>query len=203
MKRIRSALITGGLLLAPGAVQAHSFKSGAGSYQDFLEGGKAIIAYPGVLLPLAGLGLLLALWDREGMIRAWPALIAGLLLGVPLGAVSTPGVALALIGLGTFVAALAALLSRHWRAEALGLAAVTGALAMATSLEGHGFLQLPVFVHLGLFVTMNLVVAVSAGLVRVSTDRFPADWMRIGWRVAASWIAAVMVLYLAFVSRGG
>ncbi|WP_148234735.1 hypothetical protein [Pseudooceanicola batsensis] len=190
------------VVAAPGPAWAHSFRSGADGYQQFLEGAWVIVGYPGILLPLVALGLLLGLWDREGMVRAWPALIVGLVLGVPLGAVAPVAVATGFVAFGVFVAALTALLARHSRYEAFALAGIAGAMAMATALEGHGLFQLPVMIHLGLFLTANLAVAASAGLVRVSTDHVPAQWMRILWRIAASWIAAVLILYLAYLSRG-
>lgn len=195
------ALAAGLSVLGPDRAGAHAFQAGAGAYQQFLEGAGVMVFTPGLLLPLAALGILLALWHAEGMVRAWPALIAGLALGIPLAAIAPPATETVLTALGAATAALAALLPRHWRSEALALAALTGLLAMAAGLQGHGLLELPLSIHAGLFFAANLVTACTAGLARVALERVPAQWMRILWRIAASWIAAILVLLLAFALR--
>jgi hypothetical protein len=45
---------------------------------------------------------------------------------------------------------------------------------------------------------------VLAGLARATFDWSDAAWLRIGWRVAASWLGAVQVMLLALaVAPGG
>lgn len=181
---------------------AHAFQDGVVFYDQFLEGAGVVIGYPGILLPLLSLGLLVSLWDPDGMLRVWPVFAAGQIAGIPAAALAGPGVADLCLALGILTAGLAARLGRHGRAEVMGLAALSGALALAVSLEGHGLFELSVFIHLGLLLGVNLVVAVSAGLTRTVLDLVERPWMRIGWRVAASWLAAVQILLLAFAVAG-
>ncbi|SIN90286.1 hypothetical protein [Vannielia litorea] len=181
--------------------EAHAFKSGADQYAQFLEGTGVVLGYPALLLPGLALGILLGLWSREGLPRVWPFFLAGLAGGVGLAALVGPWVSPLLMGLGVLTACLAALLPRHTRAEAAALALLTGLLLTAAGLEGHGLFELGAFIHLGLFFGANLALAVPAGLVSMALDRHRAPWVRIGARVAASWIAAILMLMLAFALR--
>jgi hypothetical protein len=73
----------------------------------------------------------------------------------------------------------------------------------AHRVRGHGLFELPVFTHLGLLFGANLATALAAGLSsNLAMTRVRAGWMRIGWRVAASWIGAILVLMLAFELTG-
>jgi hypothetical protein len=80
-----------------------------------------------------------------------------------------------------------------------GLAGVVAMIAMA--FEGHGLFELPVFTHLGLCSGRTS----PRRWRRVSSPRLvrvEAGWMRIGWRVVASWIGAILMLTLAFEVTG-
>ena len=205
--RLRQAPAAAALLaaaLAPGAARAHAFDSGADFYQQFLEGTRVVFIYPGIFLPLLALGVLVSLWDREGMIRAWPAFLGGQVAGVLIGPLAGEGIAAVYLAVGLAVAALAALWPEARRALVLALAAAVGAGALATALEGHGFGELSVFIHAGILLAANLATAVVAGLARATFDWTDAAWLRIGWRVVASWLGAVqvMLLALAFVPAG-
>ncbi|GHF05569.1 hypothetical protein GCM10016455_28560 [Aliiroseovarius zhejiangensis] len=181
-----------------GPAKAHAFLPEGGFYDRFIEGTLVVFAYPATLLPLMALGLLASLWEREGFPRAWPALILGQLVGVGLAAATGPWIVTVLMGAGALVAILAALSPSLSAGEVRLAAGATGALAVAASLEGHGLFELSLAIHLGILFAANLVVAVAAGLPRVVLEWRDDAWLRILWRVAASWIAAVLILFLAF-----
>ena len=62
-------------------------------------------------------------------------------------------------------------------------------------------LKLQQFVHAGLLLGANVAFAVVAAVASASLDRWPRDWLRVGWRIAASWLAAICALVLAFLLR--
>ncbi len=190
-------------MLAAGRAEAHAFKSGADQYAQFLEGTGVVLSYPALLLPTLALGILVSLWSTEGLPRVWLLFVAGLVAGVFVAPLFGPEVSTLLMGLGVLVATLAAVLPRHSRAEASVLAALTGLLLTAASLEGHGLFELGVFIHLGILFGGNLALAVPAGLVSFVLEGNAPPWVRIGARIAASWIAAILMLMLAFALRPG
>lgn len=198
----RRPTLTLAACLSAGRAKAHSFEGGSGFYDQFVDGTLVVLAYPPTLLPLLALGLLVTLWQTEGLLRAWPVLLAGQALGIPLAAAVGPWVGPVLMAGGLLVAGLAALLPRHAVLEVQVAALGIGLLALSVSLEGHGFLELPLSIHAGILFAANLAVAVAAGVARVLIEATPADWPRILCRVLASWIAAVLVLNLAFVLAG-
>lgn len=204
MRQVETAALAGAvLLLASGAAQAHSFAAGADIYDAFVAGAAVMLAAPATLLPLMALGLLLSSWHSDGMVRAWPVFLAGQLAGIVLAPFVGLWITNALLIFGCIVAVLVALLPRHVRPEVLALAAIGGAGSTAYGLEGHALFELPVMIHLGIIFATNLIAAAAAALMRAATDRFPGQIMSIGWRVAASWLAAVQVLLLAFLLRPG
>ncbi|MBY6201639.1 hypothetical protein KUV65_09720 [Maritalea mobilis] len=200
MKRIGIAATA---LIGAGPAAAHSFDTGADAYNQVVEGTGVVLTDPGLLIPILALGILLSLWDAEGLPRAWPFYLLGQIAGVIVASVVGPWITTVFIALGIVIAALAALLPRPTKTLAIGLAALTGVGALAVGLEGHGLFELSVFIHLGLILGVNIAVALPAGAARVALDKVAAPWMRIGWRVAASWLGAILVLYLAFEMTGG
>lgn len=185
-------------VICAGRAEAHSFQSGVGHYQTFVEGTRVVLAYPATLLPLLALGILLSLWHPEGPLRAWPSFLAGLVAGIPLAALDGAWMLPAVLAAGAVTAVLAALLPRHQRAEALAVSFVIGAMAVMVSLEGHGLFQLPLALHAGILLAVILAPVCMAALARIAMERYPAPWMRILWRIAASWLAAILILHLAF-----
>ena len=181
---------------------AHSFLPEGGFYDRFIEGALVVLAYPATLLPLVAAGLLASLWHPDGLLRIWPVMIAGQAVGVGVAALVGTWVLPVMMGAGVTVATLAALLPSHSALIVYVAAAITGLLALAVSLEGHGLFELPLAIHLGIFVAANVAVALGAGLPGATLEGNDKAWVRIAWRVAASWIAAVLVLYLAFTLAG-
>ena len=176
---------------------AHSFQVGLDGYERFIEGAGAVLTYPDTLMLLGALGVLLGLWQKDGMVRAWPSFLAGQAVGIPTAVAVGLWAHNVLLLLGIVIAGLAALLPRHCKLEALGFAFLAGLVAMTENLEGHGFLELPLLIHFGMLLGVNLVTALAATAVRMSFEQTDAMWLRILWRVLCSWITAILVLYLA------
>lgn len=185
-------------MFAGTGARAHSFKTGADTVEAFFDGANAVLFSPMALLPSLALGMLLSLWQSEGLVKAWPALILGHVIGFLLAPMVGDWVIPAALALGALVAALSALLSRHYRGLALGLAFAVGLFTLLTGLEGHGWLELEAAIYLGILAAANVAVAIGAGLTRLALEQFPYAWVRIGLRAAASWLAAVQVLMMAF-----
>lgn len=194
--RGRAAALAAAALPAPAF--AHSFEAGAGLYDQFVEGTAVPLSDPALLLCLLPLGLLAGLWRADGMVAIWPALLTGQVAGVLLAPFVAPWIATVAVALGAASAVLAALKPGLPRAVPTALALATGLVASMLSFEGHGLGELPVMIHAGLLFGAVLAVAIPAGLVSATTERWPADWLRIGWRVVSSWSGAVALMFLAF-----
>jgi hypothetical protein len=199
LRRALAALVP---LILAGPANAHAFTAGADSYAQFVEGASVILIYPAILLPILALGLLLSLWHDEGLPKAWPVFLGGQVLGVFAATAVGPGALVLFIALGVVTSAIAALISPVPRWAAYGLAGLVGMGALAMALEGHGLFELPIFTHLGLLFGANLAVALGAGVSRLILVWVEAAWVRIGVRVAASWIGAILILTLAFEMSG-
>ena len=134
-----------------GPAQAHAFDAGADAYGQFVEGAAVMLTFPGIVLPLLALGLLLRPlargWSAEGLARVPRRAGGGHLRR---GAGSGRVVALIFMGLGIVIAAVAALAPSVPKAAAYAFAGLAGVFAMLTAFEGHGLFELPVFTHLGL-----------------------------------------------------
>ena len=185
-------------LICSGKAEAHAFDTGADQYAQFIEGVGVILASPETLLPLAALGILISLWQPEGLLRVWPVFLIGQAIGIPLAAAIGPWVVPTVQGAGLLIAVWAALMQRHARIAVIVASLTLGALVMMASLEGHGLLELPVAIHLGIFFGINLSIAMVAGMARFAIEQVDTTWMRILWRIAASWLAAILVLLFAF-----
>jgi len=190
--------------MSSGAAQAHSFGTGTDAFEAFVEGSNAVLFSLFSLLPCLSLGVLLTLWQLEGMIKVWPLLIATHVVGFLLAPLVGTWVIPTLVIAGAITATLAALLPRHTRPEAMALTGIIGFLTMLVNLEGHAFLELTTPIYVGIFVASSFAVAAGAGIARIILERFSYDWVRIGLRIAASWLAAMQVMLLAFmVANGG
>jgi hypothetical protein len=195
----KAAVAAALLALQPVAAQAHAFTAGADLYRQFVEGSTVPLVTAPILMLLLPLGLLAGLWRQNGMVLIWPGFALGLLAGIPAAPLASPGIALAASGVGIVLAVLAALAVPLTLWPARGLATLAGLTASMVSLEGHGWGELPVLIHLGILFGAHLVVMVPAALVASSLDHWnDRPWLRIGWRILASWSAAISVLLLAF-----
>jgi hypothetical protein len=190
-------------LCLPGRAVAHAFQGGAEPYAQFVEGAGVILAYPGILLPVLAMGVAISLWQTEGLPRVWPFALAGQVVGVFAAVLAGPWIAMAVMALGVCTAVLAALWPESRRGVITAFCFLSGLGAVSVALEGHGLFELSVFIQLGILFGVNLVLAVGAGAAALTLERVPAAWMQIGWRVVSSWIAAILLLVLAFTIRGG
>lgn len=193
---LRRAIPVPVLSLAAGPVEAHAVDAGADAFAQFAGGAAVILITPAIVLPLLALGILLSLWRDDGLPQVWPLFLAAQVAGVLAAALAGPEVVLVLTGLGIAIAAVPALAASVRPAVAYGAAGLAGFVAMLTAFEGHGPFELPVFTHLGLLFGANLATALAAGVSRIALVQVSTGWMRIGWRVAASGIGAVLTLML-------
>jgi len=198
---IRRAAVAAALALLPQDASAHAFSSGRDLYAQFIEGAGVPLVTPAIILALLPLGLLAGLWRRDGMVQVWPWFIAGLLAGGLAAPLAGPDVVVAAMGVGVVCAVLAALGPDLPRLTVAALAALAGGLAAAVAREGHGFGELPLLIYAGIFLGAHLVTVVPAAAVSATLDRWPAAWLRIGWRVVASWSGAIGLMLLAFQLR--
>jgi hypothetical protein len=196
--KIASATLAAALTFSANAASAHTFGTGTDAFEAFLEGSSAVLFSPVSLLPCLSLGLLLSLWHLEGMVKAWPVIFVAHVVGFLLAPLVQSWVIVALVLIGTGTATLAALLPRHGRFEALVISGMVAFFTMLVSLEGHAWLELTVPIYVGIFAAASFAIAAGAGLARLALEQVSAPWMRIGLRVAASWLAAVQVLMAAF-----
>lgn len=185
-----------------GRADAHAFQGGAEPYAQFIEGAGVIVTSPGILLPIVAMGIAISLWDTDGLPRVWPHAIIGQIIGVVLGPLVGVWIAAVFIGLGVVIACLAALWPENRHPVIAAFTGLIGLAAMATALQGHGLFDLSVFIQLGILFAANMILAAGAGAAALALDKVPAPWMRIGWRVVASWIGAILMLFLAFGLRG-
>lgn len=197
-------LAAGALALAflPGMASAHAFTAGADLYGQFTEGVGVAMSAPELALALVPLGLFAGLNRTEGMLAIWPAFILAWLIGMPLGSFIGAWIIPVTLALGVACGVVCAFLPRAPLAVLVGAAGVIGLGVGAASFQGHGLFELPFYIHFGLFFGANLLVACVAGLAKVLRERFPAFWMDVALRSAASWAGAVALMVLAFEVAG-
>lgn len=198
---MRKWVCAAALLFVPQAASAHSFKAGAGYYESFIEGTTVVLFWPPTLAAIISIGMLISLWRTQGLVDVWLFLIIGHILGFFLSALPLEGVATFTYGIALVTAIFAASGVISNNSTIRVITALSGLVVMSAALEGHPLGSLPVAIYAGLFFAANLGVAISAGIVSITLEKFTANWMKIGWRVVASWIAAIIILQLAFEMR--
>lgn len=192
-----------GLVLLPRAAFAH-FTPGLDPLSYLGEGAMAVWAAPWLVLPVVALGLALGLCVPEGLWKALLALFVGLLVGLAVSAqVWVWAQVVPPLAVGLVVAVVAALVPPHRSGPALfGLAGFAGAVIGADVLDGYVFLDVPVTLLIGIAGAVIGTVGALAGAVLVTRLWIARPWVTILWRIAASWGAAIQVLYLAFILAG-
>jgi len=195
MKIFYPILVFSMLLGAP--AQAHSFLAEGGAYDLFVEGTTVILQDVRLLLPIVALGLLISLWKADGLISAWPASIAGNVLGVPLAVLVSDKIILVYLLIGVFVGLIASLTPKRSATEIKVFALVLGLISMLSALEGHEFFELPIAIYLGLIFGLNLVFAATANISGLILSTFKANWVNIAIRAISSWTAAIGILIFA------
>lgn len=187
----------------PGTAAAHTFKTGADTYSAFLEGAGVVLGSPSLILPLLVLGLSLSLWALDGMVRVWPLFLGAQVVGFGVAPFVGEWAMLLPLGLGLGLGALTALLPEGRQGQSPYVFAVAMGLAViCAALEGHSYGEIGLPIRTGILLGVNLGVAAMAAVMAMVLERWDNPITRIGGRVAASWLAAILVLYLAFVLSG-
>ncbi len=120
---------------------------------------------------------------------------SGALAGFALAPFAPSSIALVPLAFGLVIGVLAALLPLERIAAALPiLAGLMGLAVVTAALEGHGFAEIGLLIRTGIFFAANMTLAVAAGVIRWVSERWPGEVTRIGGRIAASWVAAILVL---------
>ncbi|MFN3145103.1 MAG: hypothetical protein ACE368_07460 [Paracoccaceae bacterium] len=195
---IRSLTAGAALVALAAPAHAHAFRTGADAYAQFLEGTGVPLGDPAILLGLLPLGVLLGLWRMDGMPAVWPGFIAGLMLGLGLAPALPEGITLVPLAIGLIAAILGAAALNYPRLPLTLFAGLTGAAAGATALSGHGWGELPPTIHAGVFLGTHLAVVLPAALVVTTRQAIDAGWLRLGWRITASWLGAMAMMFGAF-----
>lgn len=200
---MKRALVAAPVAVAPGLAHAHAFTAGADAYSAFLEGVGVILGTPGIILPLVALGVMVMLWKPEGLLSAWPLFLVGQVIGLGLAPLVGPYAAVLPVSVGVVLAVLAALVPIARLGPAVPiLAGMTGFVVMLAALEGHGWGELGIPIYAGLLFGANIATAAMAGIIKILFETWPGQITRIGTRILASWVAAILVLYLAFALVG-
>ncbi len=172
---------------------AHSPVPGfAGFYTGLLHP----LSTPGQLLGFLSLGLMLGFrWPQW---FAWASLsfAVSCLLGIVLGQLGFMPTwsELVLLLLATLAAALAALYPSGILTVFLAFSGVCGFLIGVLSTPDPGPLNDTIITLSGSFVGANLALIYAAGGIGWLQERYNQQWVRIGLRVVAAWIAAISVL---------
>jgi hypothetical protein len=187
------------LALLPVGARAHEFELGGDAYDDFLAGGAAVLNDLPVLLALMSTGILVSLWNRQGLPLVWPAFLVSVIGGFVLaGLIPTDPVPL-LYGAAIIAGLLAVAAVRGTRPVMAGIVFGAGLMTGWGILAGHGLGELPPGVYAGLFALFNLVLAASAAFASALLTRLPGRWTGIALRALASWLTAIAIMSLAFV----
>lgn len=199
-RMIRAAIL---LLAFTRQATAHDFGLGGDAYAEFLSGCAAVLTELPVMIAMIATGILVSLWDREGLPKVWLAFVAGVV--------------------GGMLVATAALIEpvtvAYGSAIALGLlaaAAVTpdlklmrlvlffaGFLPVAALLSDHEFGTVPLAAYAGILFMTNIVLSASAGLVSIALKNIPFSWVSIAFRALASWLVAIALISFSFLLRTG
>lgn len=181
------------LCLLPSSAVAHSPVPGiAGFYTGILHP----LSTPGQLLGLLSLGLMLGFrWPQW---FAWAALsfAVSCLLGIYLGQLGfMPNWSeLVLLVLAALAAALAALYPSGYFVAFVAFSSVCGFLIGVLSTPDPGPLNDTIITLAGSFVGANIALIYASGGIGWLQERFIQQWMHVGLRVVAAWIATISVL---------
>ncbi|NBT42434.1 MAG: hypothetical protein EBT20_18560 [Alphaproteobacteria bacterium] len=186
-----------GLILISSPADAHSFIGEGGAYDIFVEGAGVVLSDIRLILPLIAVGLMVALWQIDGLISVWPAMIVGNFIGIPLAIISTTAAYQIFTALGLIVAIIAAVKPDRLKPEILFVTFVISVGAMMCALQGHKFLELPLMIYLGIIFGTNLTLAMSANGAGLFLRSITSSWAKIIIRALASWVAAMSLLILA------
>lgn len=201
MKQFMLPIAAAFLVGATGGTSAHDFGTEGGAYDRFIEGAGTVFGELPVMLAVVALGLLVTLWQTDGLPRVWPAFAAGVLAGTGTGfSIAANPVA---TGFATAIAVgLLAAASPRMRLRTAAIVAFIGGFMTAFAMvTGHEIGSVPWAALLGIVIALNFVLAASAGLASLTVTRLAGTWSRIALRALASWLVAIAVMGLAFVAN--
>lgn len=186
----------------PGALWAHGIGTTVG-YQQTLGSMVDSVYAPVILLLLVPLSLMAGTGGMDGSKRALAAFSIGLVVGFPLAA--SLGVYGAVGGLcfGMLCALQAAASLPLPKAVPALLAAGAGIAATIYNLQGHPLGSLPFAVHLGVFLGPMLAATALTGWIGMILQVASQSWLKILFRILASWSFAANAIYLAFQLKSG
>jgi uncharacterized RDD family membrane protein YckC len=127
---------------------------------------------------------------------SWLSFAASCLLGIFLGQLGfTPTWSeVALLTIATMASVLAALYPSGFLLVFLSFSGVCGFLIGVLSTPDPGPLSDTIITLSGSFVGANLALIYAVGGIGWLHERYSQQWVRIGLRVVAAWIAAISVL---------
>ena len=184
----------------PHAAWAHAFDGDAVGYIAFLDGNAAIFSDIGIVLLLVGLALIIGRANRFSAVTGFAALLIGAAVG--LAASFGLGGSAAIVSLA---GAVAIGIWGAWSPDAgrnviIALCLVTGILTSIGAYAGHGNDAIHPLTHVGSFFAAWLLAATASGMVKTAADRIALPWLPIAMRALSSWVAAIAVMVLAFVT---
>lgn len=189
-----------GLCLAPGLATAHVALTQESAAADAWLGVRLVVEFVEALLPLLALGLALSGQLRRGAFP-WPWALTGLAAGLLASPLADEMVSFYALGAGIFAAALIALRGLPLPAPVTAaLAFALPALALASSYHGLTMLPPPAMLAGSLLAAAALVLLPA--LLGTLVLKLPGQAPGIALRIAASWLAAILILMLAFALAG-
>ena len=191
----RRAAVLGAAFPTPAL--AHGFVPGADPWSQILAGALVPLSDPALVLALLPLGLTLGLWRRDGLARLWPALAAGLGAGMIAAPLAGLSIAFAAV-LAGLAAALMGVANLSWPTWLMaGATAAVGVVAAMAAFASHAPGTIPATGAIGILAGAALAVSVPFLAVAATHDATAAPWPIIGWRIAASWLAATALMVAA------
>lgn len=189
------------LSASPAPALAHEFGAGQGAYEDFLTGNRVVLADITVLLGVIAAGLLSGIWKPDGFPSLWSFYVGGVVAGAAVGlwGVIPPTLPayVAVIAIGLLGAAALQIPTRLMN----GIFFVTGLVLTNAVLSGHAISDIPPLAYVGIAFALNVGIAASAGLVAVSREKLPYNWVVIAWRAAMSWLVAIAVMAMVLMIK--
>lgn len=187
-------------LAFPSLAHAHSFESGADIYASFLAGIWAVYADIGIVLLILAAGLLLALDKNPDKTTAFAALLIGAVTGCFLTVPFNVNPSWILLLSATLVACLASW-RPAWPLRALLVTqAWAGGVGAWAVFAGHEQVVAPLAVYAGTLFALYIGVSTTGGLAKTVLEQIPQGWVNVAFRALSSWVAAIAIMTLAFVS---
>ena len=82
-----------------------------------------------------------------------------------------------------------------------GIFVLIGIVVTNAVLSGHAISEISPFAYVGIAFALNIGAVASAGIVAVSRDKLPYDWVTIAWRAAMCWLVAIAVMALVLMMK--